>query len=237
LHGLTGSPDELAPLGAALTAAGFLVRTPLLPGHGQDVAALAKTNRHDWYAAADAALSSILTECAGPAAIVAESAGGLLAIRLAASRPHDVAALVLLATPLELSWPNTMMIRLALSIPSALRPASLTTIAKRNGPNVSDRAMAAGLHSLGAYPIQALGDLLELMSDARQWLPRVTQPVLVVHGDLDAVVPRGQADALVAGLTHSARVTRLDLAASAHLIAIDRDREHLAKEVIAFLAR
>ena len=156
-------------------------------------------------------------------------------MRLAASRPRDVTALVLLATPLRLSWRNTMMIRLALSIPPPLRPASLSVIPKPNGPNVSDRALAAGLHSLGAYPIEALGDLLDLMSDARQWLPRVTQPVLVVHGDLDAVVPRGQADALVAGLTSSARVTRLDLAGSAHLIAIDRDRDRLAQEVIGFL--
>jgi carboxylesterase len=236
LHGLTGSPDELAPLAAALSADGFLVRTPLLPGHGHDVAALAKTTRHDWYAAADAALTSIVAECGGPAVIVGESAGGLLAIRLAVSRPRDVAALVLLATPLQLSWSNTTMIRFALSIPSALRPASLTVIPKVNGPNVSDRTMLPGLHSLGAYPIQALGDLLDLMADARGLLSRITQRVLVVHGDLDAVVPRRQTDALVAGLSSARRVTRLDLAASAHLIAIDRDRDRLAHEVIAFLS-
>jgi carboxylesterase len=235
LHGLTGSPDELAPLAGALTAAGFRVRTPLLPGHGQDIAALARTTRHDWYAGADAALSSMVAECGGPVAIVGGSAGGLLAMRLAVSRPRDVRALVVLATPLRLPWTSTMMIRMALLMPAALRPSSFSTIAKPHGPNVSDRAMAAGLHSLNGYPIHALGDLLALMSDARTLLPRVTQPVLVVHGDLDAIVPRRQADALAAGLTNSERVTRLDLAGSAHLIAIDRDRDRLAREVIAFL--
>ena len=237
LHGLTGSPDELAPLTAALTAAGFLVRTPLLPGHGQDVAALAKTSRHDWYAAADAALSAMVAECGGPVAIVGASAGGLLAIRLATSRPRDVKALVLLASPLRLPWTNAMTIRVALLIPPALRPASLSTIPKPHGPNVSDRAMAAGLHSLNGYPIQALGDLLDLMSDARGLLASVTQPALVVHGSVDAVVSREQADTLAAGLTSSGRVERLELAGSAHLIAIDRDRERLAQEVIAFLGR
>jgi carboxylesterase len=235
LHGLTGSPDELAPLAAGLIASGYVVRTPLLPGHGQDVAALAKTTRHDWYAAADAALSAMVAECDGPAAIVGGSAGGLLAIRLAVSRPRDVKALVLLATPLGLPWVNAMKIRMALLIPPSLRPASVSTIAKPHGPNVSDRAMAAGLRSLGAYPIQALGDLLDLIADARRLLPNVTQPVLVVHGDLDAIVAREQADRLAAGLTRSERVERLDLAASAHLIAIDRDRDRLAQEVIAFL--
>ena len=235
LHGLTGSPDELAPLAAALTAAGFPVRTPLLPGHGQDVAALAKTNRHDWGAAADAELSAMVAECGGPVAIVGASAGGLLSIQLAVSRPRDVRALVLLAAPLQLRWINAVTIRMALLIPSAMRPAFLSTIAKPHGPNVSDRAMAAGLHSLNGYPIQALGDLLDLMSDTRRQLSSVTQPVLVVHGDVDAVVPRKQADALAAGLTNSARVARLDLEGSAHLIAIDRDRDRLAQEVVGFL--
>ena len=235
LHGLTGSPEELAPLTTALTASGFVVRAPLLPGHGRDVAALARTTRHDWYAGADAALSSVVAECKGPIAIVGSSAGGLLAIRLAVSRPRDVTALVLLATPLGLPWMNAMAIRMALWIPAALRPKSISTVAKPHGPNVNDRAMTAGLRSLAAYPIQALGDLLDLISETRRLLPRVTQPVLVVHGDLDAVVTRGQADRLVASLTGSERVTRLDLAASAHLIAIDRDRDQLAREVIAFL--
>ena len=149
MHGLTGSPDELAPLAAALTASGFIVRTPLLPGHGQDVAALAKTTRHDWYAGADAALSSMVAECGGPVAIIGGSAGGLLAIRLAVSRPRDVTALCCSPRPLGLPWTDVMRIRIALLIPPALRPASISTIAKPHGPNMSDRAMAAGLRSLG----------------------------------------------------------------------------------------
>ena len=163
----------------------------------------------------------MVAECDGPVAIVGASAGGLLAIRLATSRPRDVRALVLLAAPLRLPMDERHDDPHGVVIPSALRPASLSTIAKPHGPNVSDRAMAAGLHSLNGYPIQALGDLLDLMADARRLLPRVTQPALVVHGDLDAVVTREQADALAAGLTSSPRVIRLDLAGSG---APDRDR-------------
>jgi carboxylesterase len=33
LHGLTGSPWEVRPLGEALAARGFHVEAPLLPGH------------------------------------------------------------------------------------------------------------------------------------------------------------------------------------------------------------
>jgi len=43
VHGFTGSPWELEPLVDALAGAGYAVRAPLLPGHGESPAALART--------------------------------------------------------------------------------------------------------------------------------------------------------------------------------------------------
>jgi len=107
---------------------------------------------------------------------------------------------------------------------------------KPHGPNVSDRTLAAGLRSLPAYPLETLGQLLDMMSAVRGRLHEVTQPVLLVHGDLDAVVSRRQIDALAASLDHAARVERLDLPASAHLVGIDHDRVMLQERVASFLA-
>lgn len=230
---MTGSPDELLPLAAALAAAGHAVETPLLAGHGGEVAALAPTRWTDWLASANAALSA--AAASGPVAIVASSAGGLLALNLAATRPRDVSGLVLLATPTSLSLMTTLQIRLRLLVPDALRPAGWNVIVKPHGPDVSDRSMAAGLRSLPAYPLQTLGQLLDMMADARTQVHQVTQPVLVVHGDLDAVVSRAQVDALAASLDRAARVERLDLPASAHLVGIDRDRVFLQQRVVSFL--
>lgn len=233
LHGLTGSPDELSPLTGALSAAGRVVGTPLLAGHGHDVAALAPTNWTDWLASAESALVEIAPS--GPAAIVASSAGGLLAVHLAADRPRDVSGLVLLATPLSLSLMARMQIRLRLLIPDAVRPAGWNLIVKPHGPDVSDRSLATGLRSLPAYPLRTLGQLLDLMASARERLREITQPVLVVHGDLDAVVSRQQVDVLAASLVRAARVERLALPASAHLVGIDRDRVLLQQRVATFL--
>ena len=69
----------------------------------------------------------------------------------------------------------------------------------------------------------------------RNRLHEVTQPVLLVHGDLDAVVSRAQVDALAASLDRAARLERLDLPASAHLVGIDYDRELLHQRVATFL--
>jgi carboxylesterase len=218
-----------------LTAAGYLVRAPLLSGHGLDVPALAKTTRSHWIASADEALTSLLRECDGPVAIVGSSAGGLIACHLAVTRPRDVSTLVLLATPVVLTTGNALGIRLALMLPTALRPQSLNVVQKPHGPNVSDHSLASTLRSLPAYPIAALGELLRLMADTRARLDRITQRVLIVHGALDAVVTRAQMDRLAATLANAASIERLDLPNSAHLLGIDRDRDTLAAGVVTFL--
>lgn len=234
VHGLTGSPDELTPLADALSTRGHAVVTPILAGHGHDVAALAITRWRDWLSSADAALTGSVAG-GRPPAMVAASAGGLLALRLAATRPRDVRALVLLATPTALSASVATQIRVRLMVPPSIRPQSWNVIAKSDGPNVSDPALAAGLRSLPAYPLETLGQLLDLMADVRPRLRDVTQPVLIVHGDLDAVVSRAQVDALASALTRVARVERVALPASAHLVGIDRDREFLQQRVAEFL--
>lgn len=234
MHGLTGSPDELLPLTDSLSAAGRVVHSPLLAGHGLDVAALAPTKWTDWLASAEHALTAAAVD--GPVGIVAASAGGLLALHLAATRVRDVSGVVLLATPTSLGPLVASQIRLRLLVPDVLRPASWNVIVKPHGPNVSDRTLAAGLRSLPAYPLETLGQLLDMMSAVRGRLHEVTQPVLLVHGDLDAVVSRRQIDALAASLDHAARVERLDLPASAHLVGIDRDRVMLQERVASFLA-
>lgn len=230
---MTGSPDELLPLADSLSAAGHVVRTPMLAGHGRDVAALAPTRWTDWLASAQEELSA--AAAGGPVAIVAASAGGLLALHLAATRPDEVSGLVLLATPMSLRRLVAAQIRLRLLVPAAIRPAAWSVIVKDHGPDVSDRALAEGLRSLPAYPLQTLGQLLDMMADVRGRLRDVRQPVLLVHGDLDSVVSRQQVDALAASLRQSVRVERLDLPNSAHLVGIDRDREQLQQRVAGFL--
>ena len=210
-----------------------MVHAPLLAGHGRDVATLASTRWTDWLGSAREALTACAA--AGPVPVVASSAGGLLALHLAVTRPQDVRALVLLATPMSLRPMVAAQIRLRLLVPAAIRPQSWNVIPKARGPDVSDPILAAGLRSLRAYPLATLGQLLDLMADVRPRLPQVTQPVLLVHGDLDSTVSRAQVEALAHALDHAARVERLDLPASAHLVAIDRDQAALQARIATFL--
>src|SRR5947209_19250217 len=81
LHGLTGSPAEVRPVGEALARAGFRAVGPLLPGHGTTPSDLETVTRSDMLDAAQEALLSM--RGARRVYLCGLSMGALLAIRLA----------------------------------------------------------------------------------------------------------------------------------------------------------
>src|ERR1700682_4947012 len=82
LHGLTGSPAEVRPVGEALALAGFRAVAPLLPGHGTAPEDLYTVTRFDLLRAAESALLSL--RGARRVYLCGLSAGALLALHLAA---------------------------------------------------------------------------------------------------------------------------------------------------------
>src|SRR5436853_2965145 len=82
LHGLTGSPAEVRPVGEALARAGFHAVGPLLPGHGTRPADLETVTRSDMLDVAQEALLSL--RGTRRVYLCGLSMGALLAIRLAA---------------------------------------------------------------------------------------------------------------------------------------------------------
>src|ERR1700737_1433989 len=82
LHGLTGSPAEMRPVGEALAAAGFRAGGPLLPRHGTTPEDLDTTTRFELLDAARSALLSL--RGARQVFLCGLSAGALLTIQLAA---------------------------------------------------------------------------------------------------------------------------------------------------------
>src|SRR6185436_16652224 len=81
LHGLTGSPAEVRPVGEALARAGFRAVGPVLPGHGGRAEDLYTVRRSDLIHAAEAALLGL--SGARRIFICGLSAGALLTIHLA----------------------------------------------------------------------------------------------------------------------------------------------------------
>src|SRR5437763_14070236 len=91
VHGFTGTPEEMRPLGEALAARGFPVHAVRLAGHGTDVAELARTRWTDWFAPVEAGVARPRAT-AGRRGVAGRSMGSLLALHPAAPRPGGVPA-------------------------------------------------------------------------------------------------------------------------------------------------
>jgi carboxylesterase len=236
LHGFTGTPYEVAPLARALAAAGFAVSAPLLAGHGDSPAALAATRWQDWLASAEAAFDRLHAVApSGPVAVAGFSMGGLLALRLARTRPGAVAALALMSVPLRLpQWQAAGMHGFA-RLPAFLRRSRLASLRKRGGSDVTDADVRDENPALVEMPLAGIAELVSLGETVRRDLTLVDVPALVAHGERDHTVPQSASFEL-AGSLASATVERLWLPRSGHLIAVDVERTQLCEAVVRFFS-
>jgi carboxylesterase len=235
LHGLTGTPYEVAPLAHALAAAGYAVSAPLLAGHGESAATLAATRWQDWFAAAEAAFDGLrAVQSGGTVAVLGFSMGGLLALRMARLRPQHVSAVVALSVPLRLRTWQTAAAKAWRRLPAFLRRGPLATIRKRGGSDVIDTDARRENPSLPEMPIGSVAEVVDLAALVRRDLAFITQPVLVAHGEQDHTVdPKASYE--LAGSLAGPVVEQLRLSRSAHLIGVDVERSQLAHAVVQFL--
>jgi len=87
-----------------------------------------------------------------------------------------------------------------------------------------------------AYSELPLHSLLQLgigSAMVHELMPALRIPLLIVSSDHDAVVDPANADAL--GAVAVGPVTRLRLANSGHVAALDLDREQLCRELLTWL--
>ena len=234
LHGFTGTPFDVGALAASLVSEGYVVRSPMLPGHGGTVAALGVTGANDWLSGAEEALTRLGDETGSRVAIVGASMGALLALRLSRRRPDAIAALVLMSAPLR--WRPLHRH----GVEALARMAALFGIAaaipKIGGVDAADPLVREAAPSISAFPLAALRELFALSDAAAADAPSVTAPALVIHGRLDRTVPLDVSEALASRLG-SPIVERLWLARSGHLVAVDYDRADVASAVNTFLTR
>ena len=225
LHGLTGTPYEVRPIGEALAANGVRAVGPLLPGHGGAHEALARVGHEEWADAVDLAHSR-LAQRHERVFVVGLSLGGLLSLWLAAR--VEVDALVVIAAPLHLRT------RLASLVPIAKRVWPV--MPKRRGSDIRDAIARARHPSMAALPMASVHHLMVLQRRVRASLARVRAPILVAHGLLDASVDPADARQ-IAGEVSSPERELLFLPNSGHVVPVDHDGPELARATVDFLTR
>ena len=224
LHGLTGTPYEVRPLGAALAARGFRAVGPCLPGHDASAAELAEVPQTAWVEAARACFRRLSQEHAG-VVVTGLSMGGLVALLLAAEEP--VRALAVVGTPLRFRAPLPLLIPLLKHVKPFL--------AKRDGSDIRDPAAKARHLGMKQMPLASVHELIRLQARVEAALPRITAPILVAHGRHDHTVNPADAEE-IASRVASEQSEVLYLEQSGHVATVDYDGEKLATAVATFLA-
>jgi carboxylesterase len=232
VHGFTGTPWDVRPLGEALARAGHAVRAVRLPGHGTTPRAMLEARAPDWLLACDEALA----ELPGPKVAVAGlSLGALLALVLAARHPGRVAAVAALAPAVRFQDRQMNVLRRLrplLPLFERIHPWIVKT-----GTDLLDPVARAEAPVLPAWPTARLRDLWELQELAWGAAARVVAPTLVMVAAEDHVVDNAGARRLVRRLHRAASVRHLRIENSAHILPRDRNGALVAAELIAFLAR
>ncbi len=223
LHGLTGTPYEVRPIGEALAAAGVRAFGPRLPGHGGTPETLAETPYTAWVEGVRQHYAALAAK-GDPVFVVGLSLGGLLSLDLAAHA--EVAGVVSIGAPLALSWPIPQLV----PVVKYLMPM----LPKRSGSDIRDPAARARHPGLPVMPLKSVHQLVRLQRSVRQSLGRITAPALIAHGVHDHTAHPADAEQIFESLGSEEREL-LWLKNSAHVVPVDYDGADLAKRVADFL--
>ncbi len=226
LHGFTGSPWELRPVGESLAARGVHVLCPRLPGHGTTPEAMLFAGITQWLDAATEALDSLVG--AKRIVLVGLSMGGLLSMVLAARNPR-VRGLVLIAPALKLKAFGPRLLRRLRGLPGLdVREQWIV----KKGTDIESAEVRAGAPVLARYPLARAIDLFALADLAHEAETRITCPSLVIGAVNDHVVDTDAVMALQQRLPFSRRVL---LQRGFHIIPRDTDRALALTEIAHFI--
>lgn len=221
LHGFTGTPGTVLPLGEALWRQGHYVKGILLPGHGTTLEDMQKCTWRDWYQAVFDAYDEMAKTCK-KVSVVGLSMGGILTCLLAEHRPVHKA--VPIAPALKLLQHGSPLAKYAWPVIPILPGKDREYEDFLSDYNVS-------YHDT---PVKNIPDLTHLAALAKKDLKKITCPLLVVKAGKDASV---HPDSMKWIILQSSSIEKklLVLPKSPHVCTLGMEREQLFAKVSAFL--
>jgi carboxylesterase len=227
VHGFTGSPFEMRPLGAHLAEGGVSSVGVLLRGHGTHPDDMLGCRYQDWLDDAQAGLDQLL-QSNRRVFLAGLSMGGTITLNLAARHAEDerIAGVITMCAPLRLfDW------RLSL-VPILHRLIRWHAWGK---PDIKDTTAHERHVAYRQFRTGTVTQLLRLMKETRTLLPRVRQPLLILQARTDNVVPPSNAT-----LIHD-RVGSMDkrlawLDGCYHVVTLDFSAPIIHAEVERFIA-
>jgi carboxylesterase len=222
IHGFTGSPYSMRPLGEALHRAGFTVSGPRLAGHGISPEAMSRTGARDWVASVEEAYTALRRQV-DRVFVTGLSMGGTLTLYMAGMHVQEIAGIIPINAVVRLDSPDMATLALMPGAPPMV-PGIGSDIKK---PGVDERAYAA-------VPVPCIAEIHALVGVTHALLPRITCPTLIVTSREDHVVPPENAG-FITGRIGASRIERVWLENSYHVATIDNDADLIAEHAVRFI--
>ena len=228
IHGFTGSPSEMRPMGQYLAQEGYTVVGPLLPGHGTNWQDLARRRWHEWADAVEQAFQNLKSRCR-TIFVCGGSMGGLLTLYLAERHP-EIAGILPMAPALftadwraNLAWLLKYFVHFNPYVP------------ERDGDDLTDpEARQRYLWSYMGTPVAAAEQLNYLRYAVRRDLGKIAMPTLIFMGTRDQSV---KLDSAVHVLDHIASKDKelIWLTNSGHCLWVDSEKEQVWQKAHEFI--
>ena len=174
IHGFTGLPAALFLLGEFLNREGFTVLCMRLAGHGTDENDLMRTTRGDWFNSVLDGLAILRGAC-DKIYVVGHSMGGLLTLKLASE--CDVEKIITLAAPIFID--DGLGLR---NLPPREFCGNACIVQPRK--KLFDVPQTAN-EVYKKTPLVSVHELIALIDDVKKLLPKISAPILIMHGEED----------------------------------------------------
>jgi carboxylesterase len=219
VHGFTGSPASMRPVGEWLASQDLSVEGVRLPGHGTNIEDLRTQRWTGWVDEAARGLGALRERCR-TVVTFALSMGGCVALALAAARRRDLDGLAL-------ANPYVFDARL-LALPVGRRFI-------RTAKGVVNDIAKPGQDEIGypRMPVLAIVEMSAMMKMVRAVLPQIRQPIVVFRSATDHVIPHSNAQKVLARIG-SERKELVDCPNSYHVVTLDHDAPLVRERVLEF---
>ena len=223
IHGFTGLPAELFLLGEFLNREGFTVLCMRLAGHGTDENNLMRTTRDDWFNSAIDGLAILRGAC-DKIYVVGHSMGGLLTLKLSAE--CDVEKIVTLAAPIFID--DGLGLR---NLPPREFCGNACIVQPRK--KLFDVPQTVN-EVYKKTPLISVHELLDLINDVKNLLPKITAPILIMHGEEDHTAQPRSARFIMDNIGSKQKFITT-VANSGHLLPLDENRDFVFEEILNFI--
>ena len=221
VHGFTGSPDSMRPVGNYLAKRGLGCFGVRLPGHGTTWEDLGTRTSSEWVEAVELAYQKMKTEH-DEVFVVGLSFGVALSLDLAA-RHQDIPGLVSIAGFLLTKDPRRVL-------------APVLSKVLKSVPGVGNDICDPEGRELcyDKVPTAATYSMLRFVKNVRAALPEVTSPILIMHSHNDHTAHPDNAQ-LIHDKVSSTDKNLIWLDRSYHVLTLDHDRQEVYERTYEFI--